>query len=210
VLDWLDSHSNNAARILVALNLVAVAATLSGQGVIQALDLQPAAWVWALAILVLATIQFLLWRSVGSRRVHSLRERSEGFTRFFSDWYSQDGRHTIYCSDLEWLEHPEHSAILLTLMRRSTHVEVFVRSDSSPVCNQLRQSGVAVYTIPPTTYTHVRMSLHQSEEQETVIIRRKISRPNPEESIVFVESDDRYLVALAKDLLASCRSSHLD
>jgi hypothetical protein len=205
-LDWFDSGNQNSARILLVLNATAVAITVLGQGVLQTLNMRPKLWIWVIAVLAIVGIQILLWRNVGSRTVHSFRERTPEFSSFFSSWYAQDGQHTVYCSDLEWLEHPEHAEILRTLMRRATRIEIIVRDDSSPICSQLRQQGLVIHTIPENTYTLVRMSLHQSDDQERVIIRRKITRQN-QENIVFVETEDSYIVALAKDLFANCKSA---
>jgi hypothetical protein len=206
-MDWLEQRNNKAARIFLLINFAAVAATLMGGGAIQVFDLRPKLWVWLAAVLLLVLIQWFLWRSVNSGRMHSLREKTEAFQRFFSNWYAQDGQHIIYCSDLEWLEHPEHAEILKVLRQRAEHIEIFVRDDSSSTSLQLRQAGVAIHIVPQRFHTHVRMSLHRRDDQETLIVRRKVSRPDQEERIVFVESSDSYLLTLAKDLIDNCQNS---
>lgn len=163
---------------------------------------------WLIALLaVLVLTQVVLHFLARPRARYSLTERTSKFTKFFTNWYSRNGRHSIFCDDLEWLEATEHAPIVGAMMRRGRAIEVFVRDDTSPVCARLRGAGVAIYDIPVDTITRTSMSLHSLDGTQTLIIRAKNESRRDRNRISFIETRRKTYVSPVSDLFRVLRAT---
>jgi hypothetical protein len=196
-----EDRQPNVLKQLFFLQAICNGATIAG----TLLSFLSTKW-WALAAFALAgtvVVQILLYRTSAKDAYYEFKdERDPNFVKFFAEWYDQNGRHDIYCKDLDWLGREELDPIVQVLIRRHASVSVFIREDDAEVCNRLRVAGVPIYIVPDVARSQMKMSLHTDDDDQELIIRRKA----PDATTVrFIRSDDQYRLGLAEDLFTAYR-----
>lgn len=197
----MDSRSPHFLRQLFILQALCNAATIAG----TLLSFLSKNW-WALAAIALIgtfIVQWRLYQTSTKDTFHEFKdERDPNFVKFFSDWYDRNGRHDIYCKDLDWLDRPELVPIVNVLIQRSVNVSIFVREDGAQVCARLRAAGVPIYLVPDVAKSQMKMSLRTDNDDQELIIRRKAPGAT---TVRFIYSDDEYRLGLAEDLFTAYR-----
>ncbi len=156
----------------------------------------------AVVFLVLFYFWILLSRRMGGR--YSFRTGSKAEANFFCEWYGRQGRHFVFCNDLDWLEDPAgssiRSALETTARRAGSSVFIAHRVGNASVSGRLRAAGVQLVTMPSTLQAKARFSLREYEQDAWLIVRDKAQN---EDNTVFLRSQDAYMLAIARDFFRS-------
>jgi hypothetical protein len=172
-----------------------VAVSLLGGGF--ATLFKPPWWLTALVALLL----FLLYLLASSpSRIHdyTFKKNSEEMASFFRKWYSQAGKHLVFCDDLDWMKGSKMAPIAAALSDQGGNVTICLRTPSGEIVDDLQQHGAHVCTTAPRIETHTKFSICTEDGDAEMIVRVK-SRDNSQ--IRFRRVSDRFSVGLARDLV---------
>ncbi len=149
----------------------------------------------------LGIFYFLVATSKPALREHHFKRDSLEFDTFFSRWYRQSGDHVIFCDDLDWVDDAQGS-LLAALEANASSVTLFIRSHSATSVRVLEEAGATITPIPDRVSCPFKFSLHATDGIDRLIIR--IDPTIAENVISFRETDDGYVIALARDVLSAC------
>jgi hypothetical protein len=196
-----EGEGSRSAKQLFMIQAVCNGATIAG--VLLTL-LTPKWWLLAgFALIATLAAQLMLYRESTKDTLHEFTdERGPDFVKFFSEWYDRNGRHDIYCKDLDWLDRPELEPIVQVLIRRKAQVNIFIREQDAEVCHRLRKAGVQLYLVPEVARSEIKMSLRSDNDDKELIVRRK--RPGSQ-MVRFIHSQDHHMLGLAEDLFTLYR-----
>lgn len=160
---------------------------------------------WAIAAAALLAVLVLRY-VLQHRQYHRLTEGTGKFVSFYKNWYARGGWHFIYCDDLAWLDDDENEPIVRQLKTDGSRAHIWIRDASSPRVEEFRSAGVQVGAVPEFAEIHVPMSLHKHDDARQLILRAKsgYGRKTGRQTIDFIETTDRYLVALADEFFRFC------
>jgi hypothetical protein len=197
-----EEEESRSAKQLFIIQAICNGATIGG--VLLTL-LTPRWWLLAGSAFVATFIaQLMLYRESTRDTLHEFAdERGPDFVKFFSEWYDRNGRHDIYCKDLDWLDRSELEPIEQVLIRRRAQVNIFLREQDAGVCQRLREAGVQIYLVPEVARSEMKMSLRSDNDDKELIVRRK--RPGSE-MVRFIHSQDQHMLGLAEDLFTLYRA----
>jgi len=112
-------------RALDTVNTILFVFAILGTNVIDLFNLNIGQTEKIAVSVILIVVYILIVREKKFEKVHSLNEDSKAFSDFFSQWYSRPGKLTIFCTDLEWLDKPEHAFVVNVLKAKGKHLELY-------------------------------------------------------------------------------------
>jgi hypothetical protein len=131
----------------------------------------------------------------------TLNENSNEFFDYFNKWYTEPGKLSIFCTDLDWMRHETHD-LVSTICRKGKNCTVYLRKNITlPDRQMLEKAGVKIIIFDSRIRTAQRFSLREDEGFISLIVRNKNMTSR---SIEFKEEDSTrspYLINLSKDLL---------
>lgn len=164
-------------------------------------------WDYLALFAAIFTSQIILLYLTRPKSPTELVDYSEPYVNFFSEWYTGEGEHQIYCDDLNWLDDHRMAGVVHVIRRHPTRFEVYTREPSGPVYIDLRAAGVPVYAVPANATTASTLSLLHYQGTYKMIIRSKESGRSGSK-IYIQETQSPETIALAIDLLRTIKDAN--
>ncbi len=145
----------------------------------------------AFALLILSFIEIF------KRSNHTFKLGSPAFNKFFSKWYSKQGRLSIVCKDLEWIGHDD----IYYALEKKAHeglLDIYIEADCK-YAYRLQTSGARVHKIKNSIAQTHSFSILESFLKYSIIVRDKAK--DSKENIAFQERHDTYTSTLIQDLI---------
>jgi hypothetical protein len=159
-----------------------------------------------LGISVFVAFGFTIYQFVVTPRARVFKEGTKKFNDFFSNWYRKSGKLIIFCTDLDWIDQTNSSAIKNSLIEKSSNkkLTIYLKDDKNPLVNILKTNGAEVKLVGRNLKTKHRFSIVDDGLIQHIIIRNVDGHAKDAVKIEFVEANSHqnpFLISVALDML---------
>ena len=187
--------------------LIVSALGLFGVALLQNMD-----WWIRLAIAMLIFF-IILWSILKESPRIRLISGERKFVKYFSEWYTQSGKLSVFCHDLTWVSGTPDDPIRKALVTKAANKELTLYlKEMGKLSEELKQHKGKVVQIPSYIKSDRVFSILENGDFAKIIIRNKFldsSNSNSRERIEFISTSlvsEPYIVFLAKDILQACEN----
>ena len=160
-------------------------------------------WIWILLILVILLVALTIADIILSNtKRHRFKVKSPRFKKFFKKWYSQSGKLTIICDDIDWTCDRDDQSIFHALEEKCAEgLTLYLgKGYDSNLVNQLCSKGAKVVQAKPSLIQEYSFScLAPMGHFSNIIIREK--RMDAGQYVQFSELSNEHVIALLIALL---------
>lgn len=130
----------------------------------------------------------------------TLKEGSSEFFNYFTRWYSQHGKLSIFCSDLDWMINGPHD-LINTICKKGHDCSVYLREEIKPgIEHRLKDAGVQIFPVTELLTRH-RFSLLENDNSVSLIIGDKRNKSDDIEFKEETSVSNPYMITVVQDLL---------
>jgi Ca2+/Na+ antiporter len=163
-------------------------------------------WLRLIISIFCAAVYIITWfvKQEKSNKI-LLQEESQKYYDFFINWYSQHGKLSIFCSDLDWMISPPYD-IVNTICEKGKDCTIYLKGeDIQPEIKRRLNEKNVVLSLNHNLITSNRFSLLEDANAACLIISDK--KVGKDKGTIEVRQEDNssnpYIINVVKDLLTS-------